>query len=481
MGTRTVVRLLAVIGLSLTFAVAGATVSHASFAIGQTTGATDNCGSGQNFVQRSTAGAPSYVAQSPGVIVSWDYLAGANAPDIKLKVYALKTDPTVWTLRAESSRKTGGSGAGQVHANALNTFTESPGIPIAAGEHLGMTGFAGSSAMGCIEATGNSSDAVRVCCSMPGETVMGDNTFLGELPNTKADVRAVVEPDADGDLYGDETQDSCPGTAAVHTGACPADISVTKTASPEPVGVGGTLTYTITVRNVSPADPASNVAVNDPLPASVTFKSSATSQGLCSGTATVACSLGVLAPGGSATVTIAVTPTAAGPLANTATATGTDDGNAANNTATARSTVNAGTAPVLTKVRMTPTRFAVDGGGAPKTVVGTRAKKGTTFRYTLSEAARVRFVIHRQRPGRKRGKVCQKPTKSNRRGKRCTRYVKRGAFAQQSTAGANTRKWSGKLGKKPLQRGRYRATLTARDAAGNVSRPKRIRFRIVRR
>jgi uncharacterized repeat protein (TIGR01451 family) len=477
----TVLRLLAVIGLSLTFVLAGATVSQASFTIGQTTGATDNCGSNQSFVQRSTAGAPSYVAQSAGVIVSWNYLAGASAPDVKLKVYALKTAPDIWTLRAESSRKAGGSGAGEVHANALNTFTESPGIPIAAGEHLGMTGFGGSSGMGCIEATGNSSDAVRVCCSPPGDTVMGDNTFLGELPNTKADVSAVVEPDADGDLYGDETQDSCPGTAAVHTGACPADIAVTKTASPEPVAVGGTLTYTITVRNTSPADPASNVAVNDPLPANVTFKSSAPSQGLCSGTATVACSLGALAPGGSATVTIAVTPTAAGRLANTATATGTDDGNAANNTATANSTVNAG-APVLTSVRMTPARFAVDRSGARESGVGTAAaKKGTTFRYRLSEAARVRFVIHRQRPGRKRGKACQKPRKSNRRGKRCTRYVQRGAFAQRSTAGANTRKWSGKLGTKPLQPGRYRATLTARDAGGSVSRPKRIRFRIVRR
>jgi hypothetical protein len=35
-------------------------------------------------------------------------------------------------------------------------------------------------------------------------------------------VNGTVEPDADGDEYGDETQDLCPGNAAVHATACPA-------------------------------------------------------------------------------------------------------------------------------------------------------------------------------------------------------------------------------------------------------------------
>jgi hypothetical protein len=135
----------------------------------------------------------------------------------------------------------------------------------------------------------------------------------------------------------------------------------------------------------------------------------------------------------------------------------------------------------LAGVSLTTTSFAVDRRGAPETLVSARAApKGTTFRYTLSEPARVLFTIARRQPGRKRGRVCQAPRRSNRRGKRCTRYVRRGAFAQQSVAGANRRRWSGKLGRKALTPGRYRATLTARDAAGNSSQVKRIAFAIVR-
>jgi len=39
---------------------------------------------------------------------------------------------------------------------------------------------------------------------------------------------------------------------------------------------------------------------------------------------------------------------------------------------------------------------------------------------------------------------------------------------------------SGQIGKKRLRPGRYRMLLTARDAAGNVSTPATVRFRVVR-
>jgi hypothetical protein len=53
-----------------------------------------------------------------------------------------------------------------------------------------------------------------------------------------------------------------------------------------------------------------------------------------------------------------------------------------------------------------------------------------------------------------------------------------GAFAQNSALGPNSRKWSGKL-RKALPRGRYRATLIARDAAGNVTISRQLNFKIV--
>jgi hypothetical protein len=64
--------------LSLAMALGGAATAHASVTLGDTAGATDNCGASQVLVQESTAGAPSYVAPSNGVITSWSYLAGAG-------------------------------------------------------------------------------------------------------------------------------------------------------------------------------------------------------------------------------------------------------------------------------------------------------------------------------------------------------------------------------------------------------------------
>ncbi len=131
-----------------------------------------------------------------------------------------------------------------------------------------------------------------------------------------------------------------------------------------------------------------------------------------------------------------------------------------------------------------PATFAVDPRGAPERAVTSvkrkkRPKKGTTLRYTLSEAARVVFTIERKGTGRKVGRTCRKQTRSNRRRRACTLYTRIGAFAQQGRAGRNTKKFSGRIGRKKLAIASYRATLVARDAAGNRSKAKQISFRVV--
>lgn len=84
-----------------------------------------------------------------------------------------------------------------------------------------------------------------------------------------------------------------------------ADLQITKTASPDPVSVGQDLTYTLTVTNNGP-NTATDVQVTDPLPAGVTWQSTATSQGSCVDPApsVVNCALGDIANGASAIVTI---------------------------------------------------------------------------------------------------------------------------------------------------------------------------------
>jgi uncharacterized delta-60 repeat protein/uncharacterized repeat protein (TIGR01451 family) len=124
-----------------------------------------------------------------------------------------------------------------------------------------------------------------------------------------------------------------------------ADLSLTKADSPDSVGVGETVTYTLTVLNAGPAA-AADATVTDPLPAGVTLLSATASQGSCSGTGTVICNLGPVASGAGATVTIAVRATAAGTVSNTATvSSSTADPSPGNNSATATTTVGAGEDP----------------------------------------------------------------------------------------------------------------------------------------
>ena len=120
-----------------------------------------------------------------------------------------------------------------------------------------------------------------------------------------------------------------------------ADLSLTKSDSPDPVLVGGTLTYTLTAHNSGPQD-TTGVSLTDTLPNGVEFVSATPSQGLCDeASGTVTCSLGALASGASATVTIDVTPQSAGSITNQASVTSDlPDPDAADASATATTTVD---------------------------------------------------------------------------------------------------------------------------------------------
>ena len=119
-----------------------------------------------------------------------------------------------------------------------------------------------------------------------------------------------------------------------------ADLSVTKTDSPDPVVVGQNLTYTITVTNNGP-DPATGVILTDDLPDSAAFVSASPQCMYIQANHTVVCSLGTLTSGATATVTIVVRPLQGGTITNTASVSAVEmDPNAANNTATESTTVH---------------------------------------------------------------------------------------------------------------------------------------------
>ena len=124
-----------------------------------------------------------------------------------------------------------------------------------------------------------------------------------------------------------------------------ADLSITKTDSPDPVNVGSILTYTIQVRNLGP-EAASGVTVTDQLPKGVDFASATATSGQCARKGRkVTCDLGGLgAPtinyGGPPIVTISVIPRKVATISNTASVKGNGkDPVASNDRATATTSV----------------------------------------------------------------------------------------------------------------------------------------------
>ena len=108
------------------------------------------------------------------------------------------------------------------------------------------------------------------------------------------------------------------------------------------------------------------------------------------------------------------------------------------------------------------------------------SRRGTTVRYTHSEAARTTLTVQVKKSGRKLGRRCIAPKLSNRRKKRCHRFVKVGAFAHSGKAGTNRFRFSGRVKRRALKRGSYRLLAVAVDAAGNRSTQLRRAFRIIR-
>src|SRR6185436_4404628 len=94
---------------------------------------------------------------------------------------------------------------------------------------------------------------------------------------------------------------SATNLTTVSPGAPNADLAISKTDSPDPVGIGSNLTYTVTVTNRGP-ESATSVTLTDLLPASVNFVSASSGCGNLLGVVT--CDLGTLASTDSTNVTI---------------------------------------------------------------------------------------------------------------------------------------------------------------------------------
>ena len=158
----------------------------------------------------NAAGLPTTIPAS-GVITRWTY-------------NVVPLPPNTYSTALKVFRRGGGANQFQVVADSgfaslnggLNTF--STRIPVQAGDLVGTFGQQTGSPFTIICNTGNPGDKAAVLEGNPsvGSTV----TALGEGTGIQVPLTVSVEPDADNDGFGDETQDACPQSAAVQV-PCP--------------------------------------------------------------------------------------------------------------------------------------------------------------------------------------------------------------------------------------------------------------------
>lgn len=122
--------------------------------------------------------------------------------------------------------------------------------------------------------------------------------------------------------------------------------------------------------------------------------------------------------------------------------------------------------PLIRGLRLSSSRFT--------------AAAGTRASVTVSEASTLTFTVARRTSGVKQGTSCVAKT-PKRHGSSCTRYLTvRGSLTKAVPAGASSVKVPGRLHGHALSPGTYRLSVTAKDAAGNVSKLKTTTFTIVR-
>jgi hypothetical protein len=181
----------------------------AAVTIGETftPGGVSDCNNGFSWIGDPSPALPAaqYAAPSAGVITSWSFEAGATGtPQVRLKVYR----PTGALLEYVTVGRS-------AHEHPFNgsTNTYETRIPVKQGDQIGIYG-AGSS-FPCLRTMAGYGIHTQF-----GDSSVGTTDTYVSIASVQLDVSAQLEPDADKDGFGDETQDQCPSDSAVQAGAC---------------------------------------------------------------------------------------------------------------------------------------------------------------------------------------------------------------------------------------------------------------------
>jgi uncharacterized repeat protein (TIGR01451 family) len=159
-----------------------------------------------------------------------------------------------------------------------------------------------------------------------------------------------------------------------------ADVRATQSVSPNPGIVGQNLSYTLAIANAGPLA-ASNVAVTDSLPSSVTFVSA--SPGCVNLGGSISCTIGTLPGGGLSNIVVTVKPTSQGTITNSVTVTSTTaDPNLANN-----QSLNTTTVYIAPSITSQPTNAVAVAGGNANFYVSATGSTPLNYQWTFGGSA----------------------------------------------------------------------------------------------
>jgi hypothetical protein len=193
---------MAMFATAATAVLASAGSAQASVTLGQAFFNSFACGgAGYTLVQDAVASDPTYTVRAGGgVLTSWSSSANGDATTtLRLKVYRRTADPSVFTTTGESAVSP------VLVAGDLNTFPTR--VPVQADDILGLSVLTGISPA-CVFNSAGAGNQVR---QGNGDPSVNTGEILGSPGSgLRVNVSAVLEPDADHDGYGDDTQDGCP-------------------------------------------------------------------------------------------------------------------------------------------------------------------------------------------------------------------------------------------------------------------------------
>jgi glucose/arabinose dehydrogenase len=133
-------------------------------------------------------------------------------------------------------------------------------------------------------------------------------------------------------------------------------------------------------------------------------------------------------------------------------------------------------APKLSALRIAPTTFRAARSGPSDRRHG---RRGATVTFRLDESATVVFTVQRAHPGRTINGRCRRVGGSHRKARRCTIWsAVAGSFRITGKRGAHRVMFTGRIGGRTLDPGRYRLVARAHNTTGGFSRRVRARFSI---